>query len=299
MYNVFSHIKDNLQKNNSIPTTTLLNLNPSSQVCFDENDKQLGSCLRQVWLTKSDKEKTNPIGLNAVMASFSGNWWEDWFINQLKETGLYYNSGFPATDPARLVKGIVDVALRPSPDAPIELGELKTYDGSNYYVAQSILGNTKVSPKPRDKHLLQTFRYSLIYKDMIPKNNLFYLDRACGSWARHKQFQIELIEIEGKLHPKISTTWKDQYYEYVDTRISDVGIYRAEETLLDYFYKGEVPPKDFIEEFDDETIITKHLAKEIPDYIYNNYKKDPINNPIGDMACKYCPFSKGTCKLYE
>ena len=91
MLDVFGSIRNNLQEDKRIPTRTLLNLNPSSQVCYDENNKQLGSCLRQVWLEKTDQIKTNPIGVSAVMAGFSGNWWEDWFIDKLKEVGITLN----------------------------------------------------------------------------------------------------------------------------------------------------------------------------------------------------------------
>ena len=296
MIDVFGSIRNNLEENRRIPTRTLLNLNPSSQVCYDSNDKQLGSCLRQVWLEKTDQIKTNPIGISAMMAGFSGNWWEDWFIDKLKEVGLYYTHSFSLTDVNRLVKGIGDVVIKNPTTGLLELGEIKTYDGSNYYGATALLGNTKTPPKPKDKHLLQTFRYSLIKKDEFAINNLFYIDRACGSFNRNKQFKIELFESNNNLYPKISTIWNNQHYEYVDTRISDQGIYKAEETLLGYFSTNSIPPPEFTETFTSEEINIKFSAKEIPQYIYDKYMKDPENNPIGDMACKYCAFSKGTCR---
>lgn len=299
MYDVFNKVRLNLEKDNKIHTKTLFNLNPSSQVCYDSNQNQIGSCLRQVWLEKMDQPKTNKIGISAVMAGFSGNWWEDWFINQLKELGLYYNSSFAATDVNHFVKGIVDVAIKNTDTNEIELGEIKTYDGSNYYVAQNIIGNTKVAPKPKDKHLLQAFRYSLIFKDQFKANNLFYIDRACGAWKKHKQFRIELVEINKDLYPKISTVWNDNYYEYTDTRISANGVYSAEAKLLEAFSTGQIPDKEFIEIYSETEIEDRYSRKDIPDYAYTNYKKDPKNNSLGDVNCKYCPFSNGTCKNYE
>lgn len=302
MYDIFSQIRSNIDDRNSrrIPTKTLLSLNPSSQSCFDisNNNKNIGTCLRQIWFSKNDYEKTNIQGVSNI-ANLAGNWFEDWFIDELKETNLYYSSNFPATDPQRLVKGLVDVAIINPISKEIELGEVKTYSGDNYYNAVSILGNKNTKPKPKDKHLLQAFRYSLIFKEQIKINNLFYIDRSCGSWYKNKQFKIELNEIDNIIYPKISTIWNDTYYEYTDTRISDLGIYNSEETLLEYFSNNEVPPKDFLEEYDDETIEQKYLKKEIPEYKYNLYKKDPKNNVIGDPNCFYCPFSKGLCKLHE
>ena len=299
MYDVFTKIRNNLEGSRRIPTRTLLTLNPSSQVCYDMQGNQLGSCLRQVWLEKNDQPKSNAIGVNAVMAGFSGNWWEDWFIDKLKEVGMYYNHSIPLTDVTRLVKGIADVIVKDPATGRLELGEVKTYDGSNYYGSTALLGNTKTPPKPKDKHLLQAFRYSLIAKEHFEINNLFYIDRACGSFNRNKQFQIELFESRGKLYPKISTIWNNEHYEYVDTRISDDGIYRAEEALLTAFSNNEIPEKEFIESFSQDIINAKFASKEIPQYVYDKYVKDPANNPIGDIACKYCAFSKGTCNSWS
>ena len=298
MYDVFTKIRNNLETNNRIFSKTLLNLNPSSQVCFNSSGESLGTCLRQVWFTKNDFEKSNIMPVSNI-SNFAGNWFEDWFILQLKETGLYYSSSFPATDVQRLVKGIVDVALRNPNDESIELGEVKTYDGSNYYNSQIILGTKTVPPKPRDKHLLQAFRYSLIFKEQFKTNNLFYIDRACSQWFKNKQFKIQLNEINGISYPKISTIWNNEYYEYTDTRISDKGIYAAEESLLNYFVINEVPPRSYVEEYDQETINKKIELKEIPDYLAVKNKRDPVNNPIGDSNCKYCPYAKGLCKTYE
>ena len=299
MYDVFNRIRQDLNKDNDVPTKTLLNLNPSSQVCFDLNtNKSIGTCLRQVWFTKNDVEKSNKVPVVNI-SHLAGNWYEDWFITALKEAGLFYKAGFPATDVERLVKGIVDVALLNPTTNEKELGEVKSYDGSNYYGAQTILGTKTISPKPRDKHLLQAFRYSLIFEEQFKTNNLFYIDRACTQWFKNKQFKIELIEISGNVYPKISTIWNDEYFQYTDTRISKQGIYKAEETLLSHFMQNTVPPRDFDEEYSEETIQAKLELKEIPDYVYNKYKRDPLNNPIGDSSCKYCPYAKGVCKTYE
>lgn len=295
MYDVFNQVRLQLEDDKVIPSKTLINLNPSSQVCYNSQGQQVGACLRRVWLTKMDYPKTNPIGLNAVMAGFSGCWWEDWFITQLKQLGTYYSSSFPATDPDRLVKGIVDVAIKNKEDNTVELGEIKTYNGSNYNVTKGILGNKTSKPSPNMKHLLQTFRYSLIYKDSYKVNNIFYIDRSCSGWARNKQYKIELIQIGDSLKPKISTTWNNEYYSYVEKNVSDLGIYQAEEKLLEHIGSGIIPDKEFKEIYTPDEVSYKRSQEEIPDYLYNKYKQDPKNNPLGDIECKYCPFSNGTC----
>ena len=84
MYDVFTKIRNNLETNNRIFSKTLLNLNPSSQVCFNSSGESLGTCLRQVWFTKNDFEKSNIMPVSNI-SNFAGNWFEDWFILQLKE----------------------------------------------------------------------------------------------------------------------------------------------------------------------------------------------------------------------
>lgn len=301
MIDIFGIIKNRLQENRKIPSKTLINLNPSSQVCYSDIDgSQLGSCLRQVWLEKTDQEKTNPIGLNAVMAGALGNDYEEWLINQLKETGLYYNSGISFTDTSRVVKGIVDVIIKDPNTGELCLGEIKSYDGSNYTNSSLIIGNSKNKPKPRDKNLLQLMRYMLIGLELGFKTGyLIYVDRACN-YYKNKQFKIELVNISGKNYPKISTTdHLGEYYEYTDMRICDTGIYEAEDKLLQHLGSNAIPDKEFVEEYDEETVHTRFEAGLIPDYLYNKWKRDPMNNPLGDFQCKYCPFYNGTCKNWS
>lgn len=296
MYDIFNKIRLKIenQQNNRLRTPSILNLNPSSQVCYDNNGKQIGSCLRMVWLQKNDIKPSNNVS-SVNLTSVSGNWFEDWFLSELKNIGAYQDSSFSITDPQRFVKGIVDCSF--NTEEGLEAGEIKSYDGSNYQNSSAILGNMSTPPKPRIKHLLQTFRYSLILKDKIKRNNLFYIDRAGSAWFKNKQFVIDTVELNGKLHPKISTIWKDEYYEYIDINISNVNIYKAEEDLLNCFYENKAPSKGFIEVFQDSEIESKYSLKEIPEYLYKKYKKDS-SNTIGDSACRYCPYANGVCSSY-
>ena len=298
MYDIFNKIRLKIeeQNRNRIKTPTIFALNPSSQVCYNSKNEQVGTCSRMIWLQKNDVKPSNDTS-TVNLTSYSGNWFEDWFLTELKNIGVYADSSFSVTDPNRFVKGIVDCSFYSKEG--LELGEVKSYDGSNYQTASSILGNMSVPPKPKTKHLLQAFRYSLILKAFIKHNNLFYIDRAGSAWFKNKQFVIDLIELNGTLYPKISTIWKDEYYEYIDMDISDKGIYQAEEELLQHFYENKIPVKQFSEVYDPNTIEEKYIQKEIPEYLYKKYKKDPENNPIGHSSCRYCPYAKGVCSSYD
>ena len=297
-FDIFGEIKNNLEKKPKLKRPSLLTINPSSQVCYS-NGKQMGSCLRQVWLDKTAHEKTNEISLKARMAAFSGNWWEDWFINQLKELHIYEDSQFIASDPSKLMKGLVDVSFTNPKTNKLELIEVKTYDGSNYYGSQSILGTKSIAPKPRMSHLLQSFRYLMIYADEVEAINLCYIDRACGDWYKYKQFRITLVDVNGKQCPYIEYNWNGVYHSVVDPDVSDVGINEAEDKLLEHLSNNTIPMKEFTEVYTDTQVNDKYLDGDIAKYLYDRWSKDPENNPIGDFQCKYCAFSNGTCKAYD
>lgn len=298
-FDIFGEIKSNLDKKSKLSRPNLLTINPSSQVCYSPEGVQLGSCLRSVWLDKTGHTKTNPIGLKARMAAFSGNWWEDWFIDQLKQTGTYEGSNLTASDPSRFMKGLIDVSMINPKTGNIELIEVKTYDGSNYYGAQAVLGTKAVAPKPKMSHLLQAFRYLLIYRDEVDAINLCYIDRACGDWYKYKQFRITLIDVDGTFSPYIETNWNGALHTFVVAEVTEAGIDEAELSLLSHLSDGTIPMKEFSEAYSDEVVGQRFLDGLIPKYQYDKWIKDPDNNPIGDFQCKYCAFSNGTCKDYD
>lgn len=298
-FDIFGEIRKNLEKTPKLKRPNLLTINPSSQVCYGPQDQQLGSCLRSVWLDKTQQTKTNAISLKARMAAFSGNWWEDWFIDQLKQTHLYESSQFVASDPSRMMKGLVDVSFNNPISGKIELIEVKTYDGSNYIGAQAVLGTKAKAPKPRMSHLLQAFRYLLIYRDDVDAINLCYIDRACGDWYKYKQFRITLVEVDGELSPYIETNWNNSLYTYVEVDVTESGVDKAELSLLDHLAENRIPMKEFKEEYSSEEISQKFLDGDIPKYVYDKWLKEPDANPIGDYQCKFCAFSNGTCKSYD
>lgn len=298
-FDIFNEIKTNLEKPRALSRPNLLTINPSSQVCYTSEGKQVGSCLRSVWLDKTNQTKTNAFGLKGRMAAFSGNWWEDWFVNQLKETHLYEDSQIIASDPSRFMKGFIDVSFKNPLSGSTELIEVKTYDGSNYYGAQAVLGTSTAPPAPKVSHLLQAFRYLMVYSEEIEAINLCYIDRACGDWYKYKQFRITFTVLKDRTYPKIETIWKDEYYSYINRDVSKEGIDEAEAKLLSHLMESKIPMKEFQETYSNEVIGTRFLDGEIPKYKYDKWLKDPENNPIGDFQCNYCPFSKGTCKNYD
>lgn len=299
-YDIFSNIKTNIEKPRSLTRQPLFSINPSSQVCFNSEGKSVGSCLRQVWFDKTgNAEKVNPVSLRGKMAAFSGNWWEDWFINQLKEIHVYEDSNVIATEPSKFVKGLVDVTFTNPITEKIELVEVKTYNGSSWAAAQNIHGTAKIPPKPKLSHLLQAFRYLIIYKEEVEAINICYIDRSCGDWYKHKQFRVTLLEVDDKYHPHIECIHNEELQAHVEFDVSIEGISLAEDKLIEYLSTSEVPPKDYIESYDTSTIIKRYMDGLIPEYIYKKWQKNPDTTPIGDFQCVYCPYYGGSCSSYD
>ena len=298
-YDTFGAIRNNITKKPKLDRPKIHTINPSSQSCYSiTTNKQLGTCLRQAWFDKTNQPKTNPINVKAIMASYSGNWWEEWFINQCKEINIYDDDQINASVPSKMVRGFIDISFINPHTTKLELGEIKTYDGSNYLVSQNIVGTAKIKPKPKIGHLLQAFRYLLIYKDEVEAMNLFYIDRSCGEFYKNKQFRITLIEIDKAIYPNIETIWNNEYYSYIENEVTNIGIDIAEDKLIAHLKSGEAPAREYTAEYSPQQASIYFEQGKISDYYYNKYLKDPITNPVGDWNCKYCPYYKGTCETY-
>ena len=300
-YDIFKGIENNLRKKRSLTTSNIPTINPSSQVCYSDIDgKQVGTCLRQGWFDKTEQKKTNPLGLKVMMAGFAGDWWEDWFISQTKQLGIYEDENISACVPSRMVKGLIDVSIsNPNNNGKVELVEVKTYDGGNYYAAQQIIGTTKVHPRPKDNHLLQAFRYLLVYKDKVDAINITYIDRSCSAWFKNKQFRVTILQIGGKSFPRVEMIWNDALYSYTESRVTLEGIIKAEDALIQNLINNTVPNKEYEISYSNDKIIRLYDEGKIYKTTYEKYVKNPMENPIGDWQCRTCPYSYGTCENFD
>lgn len=277
-------------------------LTPSSQNCFSKKThKQIGVCTRQTWFDKNNFTKTNIIETNNThveMSKFAGELWENWAVDLFKQSGFYVSKQVLSTYPKHFVKGFVDVLIESPVDKQLQLVEIKTYDGSNYF-NNTIYGTSEVRPTPKISHLLQAFRYLLIHKNKLAAVNLIYIDRSCSAWFKNKQFYITLFEHEGDLYPKIEVMWGDSLTTYINQDISEQALLASEEYLiLALKNKKEPPAADYVSSYTAEEIEDRFQRGLIYKTSYNKYK---ANNSyvIGDFECNYCPYNKGTCQLHD
>lgn len=293
-YNVFENIQKNLEKEKPRLTTDRIPTHaPSSSMCYSAVDGMpIGSCIRSVYLRRLKVPVSNPVGIYVRMASEAGNIWEDWVIKQYKELGIYVDHSFRFLSLEHNTAGELDI-LHTNPNTnELEITEVKQYNGSNYYAANSLRGNSKTKPQPKDQHLLQCFDYLLATRGKIKRLNLVYLDRSCGGWFNNVQFIIKLEEINNLLYPSISYYIKDGSLEsYVDPRINDKNVRDKRDQLDALIELEQLPPKDYHASYSAQEIEIRYAKGEISKAKYTKWREN--NEPIGDWLCSYCPYGKG------
>ena len=60
-------------------------LHPSSSMCYTYDNKPLGTCLKQAWLSQKSAATSNPIDSYGAFVASSGNIWEAWLTEHYKK----------------------------------------------------------------------------------------------------------------------------------------------------------------------------------------------------------------------
>jgi hypothetical protein len=299
-HDLFSLVDQSLNKKSPLKTAKnqFSFLTPSSQLCIDDNKKDIGFCSRQLWYEKNQYQKSDPKPKvnHVVMAADAGDYWENWFINHIKTSGCYVDNQIPCSHPESFVKGFADMLTTNPQTNKLELTEIKTFNGSEYY-KQSIYGTLKIRPTPQMSHLLQAFRYLLVHNEEVDAVNLAYIDRSCSGWFKNKQFRITLFEHDSKFYPNIQFKWTDdKLHNYIEKSVTDVGLLEAEKQFLSYMREGVVPPSTYIPIYSAPQIEARNNLGLISKTSYLKYKEKGVS--LGDFPCNYCEF-KTTCLNHE
>lgn len=86
--------------------------------------------------------------------------------------------------------------------------------------------------------------------------------------------------------------------EYTDWRVSFEGIMERYKELLQSLQKDTPPTAEYQHVYSDDQIELKFSEGEIAKTKYENWKRDPKANKIGDWQCAYCSH-KDTCAAYK
>lgn len=285
---IWKIVDDHLMRAPAIHVDRLPTFYPSSASCINEEDgtSPIGACLRMNYYRCLGYEKSDKDSVWSQYVFAGGNIWEDWVTEQLKQAGPWLANSVKFVDTQRYISGEIDIIVQDPDDFSKHIVEVKTFYG--YEAKKRIVGNSKVKPSPKDPNLLQAMIYNDQFSDQIDGTCLVYFARDDHS---RQQFNIKLVEIDGRRYPEISTKWRGSNYKYVDKRISIEGIYERYETLLEHLQKKELPPADYKHNYTKEEIEQMYEAGDLSKTAYTNYQSNPEKNPCGYFMCqKYCGY---------
>ncbi len=274
---------------------------PSSASCLDQTDSEkiVGTCLRQQYYKYKGVKESDPPGLYSQWIFASGNIWEDYIIEQLKQSGVWLANSVKFNNLDLFVSGEIDILIKgPKYDPETGTGkwivENKTYSSANYYAKKEIVGSRDTKPKPKDLNVIQSFIYLCTFSEQVDVVALTYIDRSCGGPDNNKEFHIEIYEDSGDFYPQITTVdFYGNSYSYVDRRISYNGIKNRFVGLIDNLKASSIPDPEFQHKLTDEQIQSRYSLGLIAKTKYEAYQSNSEKYPIGDFQCSnvYCNYS--------
>ena len=258
-------------------------LHPSSSMCYTYDNKPLGTCLKQAWLSQKGAVTSNPIDSYGAFVASSGNIWEAWLTEHYKSMGIYLDNSVKLISNFYQTSGEIDILHKNPENGLTEVTEVKTYTGSNYYAAKEILGHKDQNPKPKDGHLLQCIKYLMVLKDYdIHTVNLVYIDRSCSSFFNNKQFKIYLVGKE---------IYYDTYYQnslrtiHINTFNTD-SLKEKDDALLQLLAMDYVPDPDFKISYTLQDVEQKYKEGLISKTAFDKVEKGYVNpEDMSDWQC--------------
>lgn len=293
MFNLWQEVDNHLLKEHVLKVDRLPTFYPSAASCVSETDGEIiGSCIRENYYRCAGYEPSDKDTAYSQYIFAAGKVWENWIIEQFKQMGLFLGNNIKFVDLERYISGEIDLVLKDPADPSKKLiVEIKTWYG--YDATKDILGTAYQHPRPKDSNLLQAFIYLGQFIGQIEKDILLYLSRENQS---RNQFQVEMIEKDGKHYPKITTFWQksntsDKTFSYIDWRISLEAIYSRYDQLMNYLKNGILPKGDFRHSYTPDEIEQRHKDGLISKTAYEKWQKDKDAFALGHWKCRqYCSF---------
>ena len=314
---LFQTVNEKMSEGSALTTQRLPTFYPSAASCRSETDgKIIGTCLRSQWFRCKGYEESNPPGVYSQWIFAAGIMWEKFLTEKMKEAGLFLGSSIKHQDLGSYVSGEIDILIKdPDNFGKKIIIEAKSYGAQNYQAKKDLIGAREyrgmpaIQAKPKDQNLLQAFLYLNWFEDQdVSKVILPYLDRSCSGPDGNAEFHITNILRNGRHYPvikayKYTETTKGVYApyengEYTDWRVSFEGIMERYKELLQSLQKDTPPTAEYQHVYSDDQIELKFSEGEIAKTKYENWKRDPKANKIGDWQCAYCSH-KDTCAAYK
>ena len=237
-----------------------------------------GACLRAMYYRCTGAEP-EPFNTRTYYTFACGNIVEDYFIEQVKQMGIWRDNSVKFFNNDIRLSGEIDILVEDPDSKDLVIVEMKTTAG--YYSWKEVAGNASTKGKPKPAHFLQLMLYLYEFMDQVNKGVLLYFNLEN---KERKQFVIELHEEDGKHFPSIDgTIYRSFSVEDVHDR------YREAQGFID---RKELPPCDFTKSYTSEQVEILRARGEIAKTNYEKYKRNPEKNPLGAWECNYCSYKK-------
>lgn len=264
-------------------------LNPSSSSVYTKDGKPLGTCAKQIWLSKKNYPISRPSTSYNKFNQEIGKVLERWVINKFKDAGIYLDSNVKLIDNTLKMSGEIDIlCVDPSTDKKFVV-EVKTYNASIFGNASEVLGTKDKYPTPKDNYILQVVTYLLLLKRYdIHEVRLLYIDKSAKSLFNCKEFIFYLdgddIYYKTQHQGKMITLKEDRF------TVQD--ILDKNDFILQMIEDNNVPEPDYKILYTEEDIHEAYNRGEISKSKYEKLKASSFNEEIGSWQCNYCPYSK-------
>jgi len=268
----------------------------SVEYLLDGKKMVAGKCMRATWYRNMEIGTPEGASAGLMMKAHIGKWDEEGLVNRWKEMGIWHDNNIKFYQRNYLLSGEMDAVIK-NPDTGNLIGvEVKSFYG--YYANKEITGakREQVPGIPKDTHFLQAILYAWEYRDMLEEYRLYYVERGDGHRVEFRigfdknpdgTHQVWWQQIQGKYWNYYSPDKVHQPYTIED-------VYKRYETLLRKIKAKELPPKDFSDNWNSETV--EHMWKhgKLGKTKYQAWQKNPSKNPVGDWQCSYCDY-KNQC----
>ncbi len=241
-----------------------------------------GTCARAVFFRASGNI---PRGSNTPYTEWIfalGKSVENILIEQWKQMGIWVANSVEFYWPEYNIKGELDCIIHEPGTNRMIVCEIKSFYG--YAASRDLIGNTKVSAKPKTSQMLQTLVYLYKFQDIFPYAKMIYYARDS---AHRTEFDISLIkEGENRTRPAINGV--------PDTRFYVENILARYRELEQDIAMGVVPPPDYELSWDDEKIRRRYEMGEVAKGTFEKWEKAKSKGKeaeiIGDWNCNYCQY---------
>lgn len=257
----------------------------------DEEGNRLvvGSCLRQQFYSHCGVPKTEPMGADVAVKLQLGNWTHEMIVELVKRSGHWLGDEkrmfLPGPPP---VSGRADLFVKDPRDGSPVGCEIKSVSG--YYGVKKVIKGPDARPKT--EHVLQCVPYLDFYgKFGLTKWIILYVDRESGAMAEY----VIMLEEDG------SVNVQGEDFAEIHRNITLHGVRSRWNQLLEYIGRGELPPRDYTDQWSNKEILRRKSAGELTktdlkavDRKLKAGKTEDFLLKKGDWQCVYCDW-KSKC----